>query len=164
MPKKTTIIRRAKGKENPYAQISRQALQDKKLSWQATGMLSYLLSLPITWEINLQDLINRKPNGKHSTRTILNELIENGYIQKNIIKNEKKQFVRFEYIVYENPFPIFQEMAIREETNISAYHLKYNQTHEDMLKAELEAHHYAYTATDYSIMPRNKVRVSYDNI
>jgi len=156
MPKKTTIIRRAKGKENPYAQISRESLQDKKLTWQETGMLAYLLSLPITWEINLQDLINRKVNGKQSTRTVLNGLIKKGYIQKTIKKNEKGQFVHHEYVVYEksiSPLPNFREMDTRDDTKKD---VNFQNQEDEVVRQEVEKAGYAYTATDHSIMSRKK--------
>ena len=119
--KKTTIIRRAKSKDNPYAQISREALQDKTLSWQATGLLSYFLSLPTTWEINIRDLSSRKTKGKHATRSALNELIDKGYAQRTAFRDEKGQFIRHEYVIYEKqtyPLSNFQKVDTREDTHV----------------------------------------------
>ena len=100
---KKTIIRKAKNRENPYAQIANSALRDEVLSWPGTGLLAYLLSLPDDWEINLSDLKNRKKSGKAATRTALNELVRHGYIERRIVRNEKGRFVQFEYLLYERP-------------------------------------------------------------
>jgi len=100
-----TIIRKAKNKENPYAQIARTAAQDERLSWKATGMLCYILSLPDDWQINLRDLANRKQDGISATKTALKELTTAGYIEKVSYRNEKGQFVGHEHIIHEEPLP-----------------------------------------------------------
>ena len=51
---KKTIIRKAKNKDNPYVMMAKSAVQDDKLSWKATGLLSYILSLPDDWQIYLE--------------------------------------------------------------------------------------------------------------
>ena len=62
--------------------IDNQSLRDEALSWQATGMLAYLVSLPDDWRVNIEDLCNRKRDGRTATRSALNELAAAGYIEK----------------------------------------------------------------------------------
>ena len=100
---KTTIIRRAKDKQNPYAQISRDAIQDDRLTWQAKGLLAYLLSLPGDWQIYITELANHVPNGITSTRSTVKCLLTYGYLSKNIVRDDKKRIVQHEYIVNEAP-------------------------------------------------------------
>ena len=100
-----TIIRKAKNKQNPYAQIARSAIQDGFLSWKATGLLTYLLSLPDDWQIYLSDLVKRKTDGMSATRSALKELREAGYIELISTRDDKGQFIKHEHFVHEEPSP-----------------------------------------------------------
>jgi len=101
--KQKTIIRKAKNKENPYAQIAKTAVQDKRLSWKATGLLSYILSLPDDWKINLVDLTRRKADGVFATRAALKELATAGYVLIQSYRDEKGRFIGHEHLIYETP-------------------------------------------------------------
>jgi len=152
-----TIIRKAHNKENPYAQISRRLLQDKSLSWKATGMLAYLLSLPDNWQINTTDLWRRKKDGRQSTRTILNELIKHGYVKKTIKRDDKGKFLRFEYIVHETksyPLSSFRKMDTNKDTvpSFSHHDLQYEQA----MKQDIEAAGLTYTQSQMASHP-NKI-------
>ncbi|MFW9871895.1 MAG: helix-turn-helix domain-containing protein [Candidatus Thorarchaeota archaeon] len=96
------IIRTKKDKENPYVIINKTSLNNKEMTWQAKGLLTYLLSLPDDWTINVTDLIKRSKNGKDSTYSIINELIEFGYISREQIR-AKGKFTQIIYTVYEKP-------------------------------------------------------------
>lgn len=96
-----TIIRREHGRDNPYAQISRETLQNPNLSWQAKGLLAYLLSLPGDWHIYIKELPNHCRNGIKATRTAFRELTNNGYITGNKIRDNKGHYLGYEYIVHE---------------------------------------------------------------
>lgn len=120
-----TIIRKVKDKENPYAQIAKSAAQDNRLSWKATGILSYILSLPDDWQIYVKDLAKRKKDGISATRSALRELIGAGYIEKTSIRNGKGQFVKHEYLVHESPLATIHKStyglvdATKETTTLS---------------------------------------------
>ncbi|MCU5830256.1 replication protein, partial [Clostridioides difficile] len=45
------IIRVSKDKDNPYVVLNKTCLEDVKLSWQAKGLHSYLISKPDHWKI-----------------------------------------------------------------------------------------------------------------
>ena len=107
------IIRRAKNKENPYAQISNAVLRDTRLTWRATGLLSYLLSLPDNWQLNLIDLTARKQDGRASTRSTLKELITLGYVIKTRLRNKAGHFTQYEYLVYEIAAPSLKVVAFK---------------------------------------------------
>jgi hypothetical protein len=57
------------------------------MSWKATGLYAYLCSLPGDWEINVEDLKNRKTDGRDSTRAALNELRELGFIAEEKVRS-----------------------------------------------------------------------------
>ncbi len=101
--KAKTIIRKAKNKENPYSMISKTAVRDDRLSWKATGLLAFILSLPDDWQIYVLDLANRKQDGLAATRSALKELVEVGYMEKKSYRDKKGHFVKHEYILHEAP-------------------------------------------------------------
>jgi hypothetical protein len=94
-PVKRTIHRTKHDKE--FVQIGNAAVQTPSLSWAATGLLAYLLSLPPDFEVHMRDLFQRKTDGKDATTTAMRELIAAGYVHKI---GERKNT---RYIVYEKP-------------------------------------------------------------
>lgn len=93
------IIR--KKKKTNFSIVSKTHLQDNTLSWGATGLLTYLLSLPDDWNIYVSDLKNRKINGRDSTRTLLNELIKKDYIIRKPQREKNGTFKGYNYYVFE---------------------------------------------------------------
>ena len=95
-------IIRAK-REHNYTVINNRVFQRNQLSWQAMGMLSYLLSKPDDWSVVVNELINvtkdtAKPTGNNGVYNILKELKEKGFIQ--VRKNGNGTT---DYIVFDNP-------------------------------------------------------------
>ena len=39
-------------RENPYIQIDKTGINDNRLSWGASGLLTYLIGRPKDWKIN----------------------------------------------------------------------------------------------------------------
>jgi hypothetical protein len=64
-----------------YAMISNDLLRDKRLSWAARGVLTYLLSHTDNWTIRISDLIRQSPAGRDAVYTIIKELKKFGYIR-----------------------------------------------------------------------------------
>ena len=100
------ILRKAHNKQNPYVMINRNSIQNKGLTFQARGLLSYLLSLPEDWSISVKHLITQSPAEKTTIYSILKELEGFRYIKRKTIRNEKKQIEKIEYLIYETPFAI----------------------------------------------------------
>ena len=96
------MFRIIKNRDNPYVMLNKEFLSNPKLSWKSKGLLSYLLSKPDDWKINLSDLINKSNNGRDSVRAGIKELIDNKYI----IKTQARLYGKFDkyiYDVYEKP-------------------------------------------------------------
>lgn len=73
-------------REHNYTVINNKVFQRNQLSWQAMGMLSYLLSKPDDWSVVVNELINvtkdtAKPTGNNGVYNILKELKEKGFVQ-----------------------------------------------------------------------------------
>lgn len=101
----TVIIRRSK--KNNFVVMDKTALTDKNISWKAKGLFAYMLTLPEDWKFYSSELKNHSKDGKDSTNTGLNELIDNGYISRKPIKNKGK-FEGFVYTLHEIPLRIFR--------------------------------------------------------
>ena len=96
-----TVFRIQK-KEN-YVVLDKGFLNDTSLSWQAKGLLAYMLSLPNDWRFNLTDLTNRSKSGRDATSTVIKELSKAGYIHKQQVRAERGKFGNTELLVYETP-------------------------------------------------------------
>jgi len=103
-----TIIKIRK-RQNPFVQIDRRIPENQNLTWKAKGLLSYLLSRPDDWNINMTDLVKRSLDSTTSVKSGIKELKKNGYVQSICFKNHKGQIYKWEYVVYEVPI---------EDTNI----------------------------------------------
>lgn len=55
---------------------------DDTLSWEARGLLAYLLTKPDDWEVQLDDLVQAGPCTKEDLRRIMAELEERGYASR----------------------------------------------------------------------------------
>lgn len=108
MKGKDTIRRSPKNKENPYAQIARSALRDKRLSWKARGILAYTLSNADDWKIYISELEKHSDkDGRESTGNGVKELIDLGYIERIRKQGEDGRFAGYDYQI--SDLPVFNE-------------------------------------------------------
>lgn len=123
-PLRQPTIRRAKhGKDNPYFMMLRETAQDRNLSYEARGMLAYILSRPDDWHVQVADLIIQADGGKTTKAgkskvySILDELAEHSYIVKpKRYQDDKGQWVWTPYEVYERPYTDLPDM-VKPETD-----------------------------------------------
>lgn len=62
--------------------IDNQAIEDRRLSWRALGLLAWLLSRPPSWTGNEHDIAHARSDGVEPTRAALRELDRAGYIER----------------------------------------------------------------------------------
>lgn len=91
-------IRRTKRTGN-FTTVRNEYLQDVNLSWKAKGLITYIMSLPPDWQLNLSDLKKRSKDGRDATAAGLRELITNGYCQRCKIRGDGGTFVGCDYEV-----------------------------------------------------------------
>jgi predicted transcriptional regulator len=94
------IVRVIKSKD--YTTICNRIFKDKRLSLKAKGLLAMLLSLSDHWELSIKGLEVILKEGRTSIRSTMNELIENGYVERQQIR-ENNKFIGVDYIVFELP-------------------------------------------------------------
>ena len=64
------IIRTVK-QHGDFAILPKAALNDENLSWEARGVLSYLLEKPDGWQVYQSDLVKRGPAQDFKVRRII---------------------------------------------------------------------------------------------
>ncbi|MDR2833471.1 MAG: conserved phage C-terminal domain-containing protein [Streptococcaceae bacterium] len=78
---------------NEFTQIANAAAKDKDLSWKARGILLYLMSLPDSWEIYLEEISKHSnSDGYTAFRSGIKELENLGYF-KTTKKHENGKLV-----------------------------------------------------------------------
>ena len=103
-----TIKRAPHGKDNPYFAMLRETAQ-ANLSYEAVGMMAYLLSKPDNWEINVKDL-QRDGCGRNKVYRVIHELCAAGYM-KMASKYQDKKTKRWVW----NPYEISETPQFRAE-------------------------------------------------
>lgn len=63
-----------------FTSVSNDIINNKEMSWEARGLLIYLLSKPPEWIIRNADLIKQSPAGRDKITSIIQELVRHGYI------------------------------------------------------------------------------------
>lgn len=99
-----TIIRAKHGESEAFFIAARATAQDEGISYEALGLLMHLLSKPNDWRIYPKRL-GREKCGRDKVYRLLQELINAGYVERQIERGQFKQFTGSTYIVYERPTP-----------------------------------------------------------
>ena len=89
-------------KTKNYTVMSNYHFRDKRLSFKAKGLLSFMLSLPDDWDYSVQGLITTAKDGRDSVTSGLKELEHYGYLKREAIR-EKGIIKDWNYIIYEQP-------------------------------------------------------------
>jgi DnaD/phage-associated family protein len=110
---KQTIIRTPKELDRRHFSMERAVPQNRKLSWEARGILCYLLSQPSDWEVRVDDL--RQGCGRDKVYKILTELQKAGYLTRERHQKPDGRYEWGPYTVYECPLPEKPEMGLSEE-------------------------------------------------
>lgn len=87
-------------KNKNFTVMSNKHLKDKKLSYRAKGLLSFMLSLPDNWDYSINGLVKVSKEGTKAIKTILKELQEVGYLEIIRKRGPKGQY-EYEYQIYE---------------------------------------------------------------
>lgn len=66
--------------ERDFKTIDLTCIQDTRLTWQAKGLHTYMISRPEGWKIRRTDLVNRSKNGRDAVLTAMRELKALNYV------------------------------------------------------------------------------------
>jgi hypothetical protein len=98
---KVFIRRASHSADNPYFLMLRETAQQRSLSWEARGVLAYILSKPDDWRVQPKDL--EQNCARQKVYTILKELKTAGYVTQEQSKDKRGRFIPGDYVVYEQP-------------------------------------------------------------
>lgn len=144
------MIHRTKRDRN-YTVLPNTIYAHHQLSWQAMGLLSYLLSKPDDWQVSPRALLKvtedtAKKTGINGIYTILNELKTAGFCSMKRLANGKTV-----YAIYDEP----QAHNPNEEKPHQAkpHHEKPNEANDDVLLSNIDKQ-----STDINKIPLNPQR------
>ena len=96
-------IKKAKVTSN-YVTIPNSSAQDKKLSFEARGLLTLMLSMPDDWVMHRSWLMDQSSGcGRDKMTRILKELEDNGYLVRHVKQTETGKMNGWDWEVYPSP-------------------------------------------------------------
>lgn len=113
--------------------IDNTGLRDERLTWKATGLLAYLLSLPDDWRIDGRELAKRKLGGKALVYSGLAELEENGYLVR---RQERRDDGTWQHVAYVHEVPVPENPEPDNRTPIPDYRVSDNRERYEGLSDE----------------------------
>lgn len=98
-----TIFRLKKPDRPRYTVISNTLLNDARISWEAKGLMCFLLSKKDDWTFNREDIMRQSSDKECALKRIIGELKSFGYIKIEKIRDEKGRIVEWVTYVFEHP-------------------------------------------------------------
>lgn len=109
-------------KSKNYSIISNEILRRKDLSLKAKGLMSLILSLPDSWDLTVNGLVEIIKESKNTVYSILKELNGFGYVERNRITDNTGKVIKWELLIYEQPHtkkPQLKKPDVEKCTQIS---------------------------------------------
>jgi len=105
----------------PFTAVPNSTARDARLSLQAKGLLTVMLSRQYDWTYHLREIQKHSTNGRDATRAAFHELEAAGYVQRHLVRITDTGQVRgWEFIVSDLPtFPLARD-AVALETHETA--------------------------------------------
>lgn len=104
------MIIRSPNPQSNFVILSKAVTENENLSWAARGLLIFLLGKPSNWKISIEHLMlqtknSAKYSGKDSIYSLLNELINHGYVVRSDKQShdENGRLCGYDYVVYDSP-------------------------------------------------------------
>lgn len=97
------FTRSPKNSQNPFTQLSNRLINDRNLSFQALGLMTYLLSKPDYFYFTFKDIVSSHSSGESSLRCILKKLISLGYLYQHRLRFPNGRFSSFYFHIFESP-------------------------------------------------------------
>lgn len=112
------LIRGRHAFDDHFTQIPNAWLRDKRLSLAAIGLLAQLMSHKPGWQISQDSLGKANGLGRDAVRTILNELMEAGYLKRSE-KRTRNSTGQLAGYVYTTTDPMSGEPTLGEPTQVA---------------------------------------------
>lgn len=108
-------------KNSNYTVLHRAALNDKRLSWKAKGIIAYMLSMPDDWVFYMDELMTHSTDGEKAFRSGFKELKVYGYVRRFPVYEDKK-IIRWETVVFESP-NVQEENLLSQNVQVDKVHV-----------------------------------------
>ena len=138
--------------ESGYTVIPNETAQNSNLTFEARGMLSLLLSLPVDWSVNKSWLIKQSNAGRDKVQSIINELVKHGYMSKTQPKDQKGQFTSNDYFVYPTPVNVktVDGFAVNGESDTTKETVIQKKQNTNLVKATPDKKRFKYNKSHFS--------------
>lgn len=110
-----TIKRAPHDKNNPYKMMRRATFEDNRLSFEARGVLSYILVKPDDWEISIPTLMREGNIGRDKAYRILDELITHRYCKRIEYRDKGGKFSGILYEIHEESYDPNESVPLPEK-------------------------------------------------
>ena len=90
-------------RSDPFNIVYKDIAEHPAMSFQARGLMLYLLGKPVNWRINIGDLVKQSPHGKAFVRGILNELRRLGYLKLERRRGVLGEFAGWDWMLSDQP-------------------------------------------------------------
>lgn len=99
MPNRTPGFRRAELPTDHFTTVSNRWVRDKRLTWKARGVLTWLASHKVGFRISENTLIAAAPDGRDAVRGAIRELETHGYLVRERQRASSGKLGRVDYIL-----------------------------------------------------------------
>lgn len=103
MTGKSQTIFRVASRHKPYSQLGNAMLRDSRLSIEARGTLSFILSHPVDWKFNIEWLGREIGVGRQKAQRIVRDLVEHGYCIRHQHRDGRGRLGLIEYEFSDEP-------------------------------------------------------------
>jgi hypothetical protein len=163
-------IKRGKAKATNFTIIDNSMINDN-LSWAARGLLTYLISKPEDWEVSTASLVNQtkltaKKTGRDGVYSLINELIETGYMVRGDRQHDKNGYMgSYDYTVYDSPRTAEPYQAEPDQANTTQVSNELNKemkvkqiSNKDLCKKDLHDEAFDYFWSNMQLRKVNKAK------
>lgn len=100
------LIKRTKRNDN-FTIVNNDILRNPNMSFEAKGMLCYILSLPDDWILHTSKLMSDFKIGRHYLKRCFDEIEKCGYMAKvGVVKGKGGRFEGYSYMFYDTPIAV----------------------------------------------------------
>jgi hypothetical protein len=107
-------IKRATPGENPFTVILNEVINDGRLGADGLGVLVYLISKPVDWEVKIGDLRRQFGIGRDKATKIMGHLVDLGYAERYQGREDTGSFGSNNYLIFDRIRPFTENPSTVE--------------------------------------------------